>query len=321
MYCARHLLFSILRFAPDVISFLMPTPVRLFIKFLQTLMAVLIIAYAGACLYLWLRQTRFIFFPSAVIEKTPAALQMAYEDVWLPVKSGAGTVERIHGWWIPAAGDAAGVVLYLHGNGINVGANVNHANRFHQMGFSVLLIDYRGYGLSEGSFPTEAQIYQDVETAWDYLITERRVNPQEIFLYGHSLGGAIGIELATRHPDAGALIVEGSFTSMRAMVDYRYEVFRVFPVDLLLHQQFNSIAKVGKLQMPVLFIHGTSDDVTPYSMSQQLFAAANEPKQLFLVPGADHNNVATISGDPYIKTVRRFIEQAKAQQKQEPVKP
>lgn len=299
----------------------MPTSVRLLIQFLRTLMAVLIIAYAGACLYLWLRQTRFIFFPSAVIEKTPAALQMAYEDVWLPVKSGAGKVERIHGWWIPAAGDAAGVVLYLHGNGINVGANVNHANRFHQMGLSVLLIDYRGYGLSEGSFPSEAQVYQDVETAWNYLVNERRVNPQKIILYGHSLGGAIGIELALRHPNAGALIAEGSFTSMRAMVDYRYGAFRIFPVDLLLHQQFHSISKVGKLQMPVLFIHGTADDVTPCSMSQQLFAAANEPKQLFLVPAADHNNVATVSGERYIQTVSRFIEQALGQQKQEPVKP
>jgi alpha-beta hydrolase superfamily lysophospholipase len=122
-------------------------------------------------------------------------------------------VERIHVWWIAAQPDAK-VLLYLHGNGINMGAAVANAHQFHQLGFSVLLIDYRGYGRSEGSFPTETRVYQDAVTAWDYLVKQRQIQPSQIFLFGHSLGGAIAIDLAVQHPDAAGLIVESSFTSM-----------------------------------------------------------------------------------------------------------
>jgi fermentation-respiration switch protein FrsA (DUF1100 family) len=283
----------------------MSVPVRLFLLALS-----LIAAYLAICLLLYFRQTRFIFFPSATLETTPADLGMPYEEVWLPIEQAGQSRrnhERIHGWWIPAQGKAVGTLLYLHGNGVNIGANVAHASRFHRMGLSVLLIDYRGYGLSQGQFPHEQQVYQDAAMGWRYLTQTRQIAPQSIVIYGHSLGGAIAIDLATHQPDAAGLIVQSSFTSIREMVD-RTGRYRIFPVEQLLHQRFDSIRKVARLQMPVLFIHGLADTQTPAPMSQALYAAAPDPKQLYLVPLAGHNNVADTAGMDYTQVVQTFIQ-------------
>ena len=271
------------------------------------------IAYLSACLYLFLQQTHFIFLPSPAIQVTPEFFNLGYQEVWLPVQAGNTKVERIHGWWIPAAQSDAKVLLYLHGNGINIGANVSQAYQFHQLGFSVLLIDYRGYGRSVGSFPTEARVYQDAAAAWNYLVKERQLQPSQIFLYGHSLGGAIAIDLVLQHPDAAGLIVESSFTSMREVVDYQGR-FWMFPINLILNQQFDSISKVRSLKLPVLFIHGTADWRVPAQMSQQLYNATPEPKQLVLVPGAGHNNVAEVAGSQYIQAVQQFVQQVRMRQ-------
>lgn len=264
--------------------------------------------YGSACLFLYLRQTRFMFFPARVITTRPSDFGLPYEEVWLPVPQ-PNRPERMHGWWIPAKGPSAGVLLYLHGNGINIGANVEQASHFHQMGLSVLLIDYRGYGQSEGSFPTEQQVYQDAEVGWHYLTQTRRVAPDAVVIYGHSMGGAVAIHLANQYPDAAALIVQSSFTSMRDMVNHQ-PVYRIFPIDQLLTQRFDSIHKVPRLQMPVLFVHGLADGKVPADMSQRLYAASPQPKQLYLVPLAGHNNVAETAGAEYLQTVQQFVQQS-----------
>ncbi|MEZ2341801.1 alpha/beta hydrolase [Microcoleus sp.] len=326
----------------------------------------LAIAYSGACVYLFVAQGKFIFFPTQAISSTPKDFQLKYQDVVLPISSKTGAAESVHGWWIPTSdtppspplarggvrksvplnndkpvsptpvpplykegsspvppldkegsspvpplykGGLGGVVLYLHGNGLNVGANVEHANRFHQLGMSVFLIDYRGYGKSQGEFPTESQVYEDAQLAMDYLVKQRGINPKQIYIYGHSLGGAIAIDLALRNPEAAGLIVEGSFTSAREMVDFQSGVYRIFPIDLLLRQRFDSIAKVDRLEMPVLFIHGTADTVVPVEMSKKLFDAAPEPKQLYIVPDAGHNNLANFAGAEYLEKISNFFQQ------------
>ena len=283
---------------------------KLLSRSLLSIGAIAIILYTAACLYLFFQQTRFIFFPSSAIETTPEFFNLDYQEVWLPVKTKSGEVERMHGWWIPASQPNAQVLLYLHGNGINIGANVAHANRFHRLGFSVLLPDYRGYGRSEGTFPTEASVYQDAAVAWDYLVQERKIQPEQIFLYGHSLGGAVAIDLAVKQPDAAGLIVESSFTSIRDIVDYQ-SIYRIFPIDLILNQRFDSIRKVRSLALPVLFIHGTADLRVPATMSQQLYEAAPQPKQLVLIPDAGHNNTAETAGDKYFQMMQKFIQQLK----------
>jgi len=269
------------------------------------------IAYCTICLFLFVQQPRFIFFPSSVIEKTPELFNLPYQEVWIPVKTSVGKVEKIHGWWIKANQPNAKVLLYLHGNGINIGANIAHTHRFYQLGFSVLLIDYRGYGRSQGDFPNEMRVYQDAATAWQYLTQQQKIPPQQIFIYGHSLGGAIAIDLAVKQPRAAGLIVESSFTSIREMISTR-KSFSIFPVDLILTQRFESIKKVSQLQMPVLFIHGIADSTVPSYMSQKLYDAAPEPKQLILVPGADHNDTAVVSGGKYLQWVQSFVQKANA---------
>ncbi len=267
---------------------------------------VIVIAYCAVCILLFLQQSRFIFFPSSIIETTPEVFNLNYEEVWLPVRVSSSKVQRIHGWWLPSSQPDDKVLLYFHGNSLNIGANVFRAHQFHQLGFSVFLFDYRGYGRSEGSFPSEVQIYQDAATAWEYLVSQRKISPNKIFLYGHSLGGAVAIDLAVKHPEAAGLIVEGSFTSIRKMIAHRNN-FWMLPVNLILKQRFDSIVKVPNLKIPVLFIHGTADEVVPPFMSKNLYEATPEPKNLVLLPGGRHNDLAEVVPSVYYQAVQSFV--------------
>lgn len=194
-------------------------------------------------------------------------------------------------------------MLYFHHNAINIGANVSQAHKFQQLGYAVLLIDYRGFGLSEGSFPTETQLYEDAQAAWVYLTRDRQVPASQIVIYGHSVGGAIAIDLAIKHPEARALIVQSSFTSLREMTK-RFGLFWILPVDLILRQHFDSLQKIKSLRIPLLIIHGTADPQIPVAMGQALYQAAPEPKQILIIPQAGHdNNMAA----EYYQVVKRFV--------------
>lgn len=262
----------------------------------------LLAGYLGLCLLLRLGQARLIFHPSAELDATPAAENLVYADVQLPVSTG-----HLYGWWIPAVAPNPPVVLYLHGNGSNIGDLVNQADRLHHLGLSILLFDYRGYGRSSPPFPNEAIVYEDGEAAWQYLTQIRQIAPQQIVLFGESLGGAVAIELATRHSQAAGVIVQSSLTSMRDIADYT-KLSCLFPTDWLLTQRFDSLAKVRSLQTPSLFIHGTADQTIPPGMSQALYAAAPHAKQLLLVPEATHTNVARLGGTQYRQTIQAFVE-------------
>lgn len=264
-----------------------------------------IVTYVVTCVGLLLFQNRLIFFPSRVIEKTPDLLGLPYEEVWLKFPGSASDSEQINGWWIP--GDDHRVILDLHGNSSNIGGNLGYAQQFHHLGFSVFLIDYRGYGCSSDRFPCERQVYEDAELAFNYLVNSRNIPPDKIVVFGHSLGGAIAIDLATKHPQIAGLIIESSFTSILDMVKVKKK-YRIFPINWLLHQRFDSIAKVKELKMPVLFTHGTADELVPASMSEQLYQACPEPKQLLMIPDADHNHVREMGGDRYRETIKKFLE-------------
>ena len=276
---------------------------RLLKRLAMGIFVVAVAAYllAGLCLWRW--QNHLVFYPSATVTETPADFGAKFDPVSISVAAEGG---RLDGWWIPAELPDAPVLLYLHGNGDNVGANAAQSVRLRSLGLSVLLFDYRGYGHSSGPFPTEVQVYEDSEAAWNYLVHERAVNPSRIFIYGHSLAGAIAIELANHHPEAAGLIVESSFTSATDMAR-RLGLFRLFPLGILVHERFNSIAKVGYLKMPVIFLHGTSDLTVPSAMSERLFAAAPEPKQLVLIPGGHHIDSAVVGGLSYFGPLRTFL--------------
>lgn len=265
--------------------------------------AIVLLAYGLACLAIWKFQTRLTFYPLPRLSDSPAAYGVGFVDVTIPLSPGT-----LHGWWMAALPQSP-VILYLHGNGGNIGAYAKQAVRLRNLGYSVLIMDYRGYGQSSGPFPSEPRVYEDAECAWRWLTQHRGIDPSQICIYGHSLGGAVAIELALRHPDATALIVESSFTSALAMGKH-LQIFRAFPLRTLLHQHFASITKLPDLRMPVLFLHGTRDLTVPWRMSQELHAAAPEPKQLVILPGAVHMNCGEIAPELYRETVIGFLDRA-----------
>jgi uncharacterized protein len=265
--------------------------------------------YGLACLLLYKFQNRVLFVPTQTIEDTPANYGLTYKEIWLPMGvQGDRSIpkDRINAWWIPASSKTAPTVLYCHGNGHNVGEASELASRFHKMGLSVFAFDYRGYGKSEGAFPSETAVYADAERAWDYLVKDQKIPPQKIVIYGHSLGGAIAINLATHHPDVGGLIVQSSFSNALEMAKRNWWT-AIFPVDALLNQRFESLRKVSQLQMPVLYLHGTADTLIPFEMSQRLFAQTRSSKQIKLFPGAGHNDLPKVGGAVYTQTVKDFV--------------
>lgn len=261
--------------------------------------------YASACYYMWATQMTQVFEPTKEWQTTPDRMGMKYDALRIPVGKGADQGE-LDGWWVPSGKADSPTVLYFHGNYRNIGNNLDHTKRLHELGYNVLLADYRGYGRSPGGPPSEVKVYEDAESAWQYLLTGRGISPGQAFIYGHSLGGAIAIDLAVRHPEAAGLITEGTFTSMSAMGEKDYGFL---PIDYLLNQRFESIAKVPKLKIPVLFIHGSWDKKVPVEMGRQLYAAAAEPKKLLLIEGGEHNNSGAIGWVEYRDTVTAFVAQ------------
>ena len=268
--------------------------------------ALLACAYVLGGVYLWSQQDRFIFRPGRDITRTPADAGLTYENVFIPVAGESAGGERVHAWWIPSVIPAAPVLLYLHGNALNIGANVEHAKRLHDLGISVLLLSYRGYGRSDGDQPSETKIYQDAEAGWHYLVSDQDKSPADILIYGHSLGGAVAIELAVRHPEARGLIVESTFTSIRDMAA-RSGALRIFPLALILTQHFDSLSKVDRLRLPVLYLHGTADTVVPPEMSRRLYEQTRAPKRLRLISGGGHNDSAQIGGPSYLQAITDFL--------------
>ena len=266
----------------------------------------LVIIYALACTYLWARQGHFIFMPRREIKKTPANVHLPFKDIYISVKSANGQIERIHSWWIPPRNPSSDVLLYLHGGALNIGANVNAARRLHRLGFAVFIVSYRGYGLSDGGFPSEAQLYADAEASWNYLVHQKEIQPDKIFIYGHSIGGAVAIDLAVRHPNAAGLIVEATFTSIIDVARQKNK-YRIFPLDLIVHQRFDSLNKVPHLRIPVLYIHGTNDHLIPFEMSRLLYERTPHPKRLKLIPGGGHNDSATVGGGAYLAALSDFV--------------
>ena len=270
-------------------------------KFSFTVIGLSAILYIAIGLLLRWGQTKLIFLPDSYLKSTPQEYGLNYRDVWLDL-DGA----KVHGWWIRAT-PTAPVLLYFHGNGSNNGDLSELATIFHRLGVSVLLIDYRGYGQSSPIFPNETRVYEDAEAAWQYLTQKRQIEPERIFVYGHSLGGAIAIELATKHPQMAGLIVEGTFTSMKDMAKFM-PLLKIFPLDWLLTQRFDSKSKISRLQTPILILHGTADRTIPVSMAKELFASAPQPKQLEIIPQANHNNLPEFGDRQYFTVLKEFIQ-------------
>lgn len=212
------------------------------------------------------------------------------EEVWIPV--GAG--ERLQGWWLASPG-AEFTLVYFHGARVNLTGSVYRLRGFRDAGFNVLAIDYRGYGRSSARLPSEASVYEDAEAAWKWL-DGRVPDRARRVLYGHSLGGPVAAEVALRGGGAAALILESSFTSLPEMT----------LLGGLLSQRMDVLDKLGRLELPVLIVHGANDTVVPPEMARRLYDAARGPKRLVMVEGAAHSWVLRRAGGKVFEALREL---------------
>jgi fermentation-respiration switch protein FrsA (DUF1100 family) len=187
-------------------------------------------------------------------------------------------------------------ILFSHGNAEDIGNALPTLEKVKSMGFSVFAYDYQGYGTSLGS-PSEENAFKDVKAAYNYLVNNLGVSPDRIIAYGRSLGGAVAVDLAQRHP-LGGLIVESSFVTAYRVVTK----IPLFPFD-----KFKSISKIKQVRCPVLVIHGKRDEIIPFSDGEKLFLEANEPKLSYWVEEAAHNNLLRIAANGYEKALWDFV--------------
>lgn len=214
-----------------------------------------------------------------------------------------GGEHRLHAWFAKADDPAAPAILYLHGARWNLTGSVTRIDRWRQMGFSVLAIDYRGFGQSSDVPPTEEYAYEDAEAAWDYL--GELVPGARRIVVGHSLGGAIAAEVARRRPEAAGVVLEATFTSVREMI--AETAWGFLPVGLILTQNFDTLSKLPQLEMPVLISHGTNDRIVPFRMGEKLYEAVKAPKKFIKVEGGSHHNLSYAAFSEYREAVRELF--------------
>lgn len=240
---------------------------------------------------------RLIYFPSRELDGgTPAVLGLGYEDVELT----AGDGVRLHAWFVPAA-NAGRTVLFLHGNAGNISHRLEKLAVLNELGASVMLLDYRGYGRSEGA-PDEPGTYRDAEAAYDWLRAHGVAAPQ-IVVYGESLGGPIATDLAARRA-LGGLILESSPSSIVAVARHHYPLL---PVGMLLSARYDALSKIPGVHVPVLILHSPNDEIVPYAHAEELYAAANQPKQLVRLRGG-HNDNFLVAADIYREALHDFLQ-------------
>ena len=261
----------------------------------------------GAVIGVVLRQMsildRFmVYFPSRQLHTTPAEVGLEYSDVYLTTEDGI----RIHSWHVP--GKSNTTLLWLHGNAGNISDRVNNIAALNRRtGLGVLIVDYRGYGLSDGS-PSERRLYLDAEAAFEYLTSEVGLDPaRDIVLFGRSLGAGVAAEMATRHT-VRCVILESGFTSTTDMARATRPAWLVYALMPLISARFDTLSKIGNITSPVMIIHGDHDDIVPFYMAEQLYEAAREPKRFHAVRGAMHNDVYEHGGPAYFNALREFIE-------------
>jgi fermentation-respiration switch protein FrsA (DUF1100 family) len=229
-------------------------------------------------------ENRFIFFPVPALEDwLPPPPDLNIEDVHIQCNSGTS----IHAWWMTPPGwePKRGALLYCHGNAGNLSYRGEALRRWRDLlHMAVLIFDYPGYGYSSG-VPTESSCYGAADAAYDWLTGVRKVPGESILLHGGSLGGAIATDVAVRRPHRGLILVS-TFTSLADMAKVR---FPWLPARWMLRTRFDSLRKIPNCHQPVFIAHGTADSVVPYNLGERLFAAANEPKKFFPMPGLDHH--------------------------------
>lgn len=258
----------------------------------------------AGCATLDEKQREWVFQPSKATWWGGAAAADGMGDVWIEFDSREADARiRLHGLWLPRAEPDAPVLLYLHGARWDVRSSAMRMRRMHELGFSVLGIDYRGFGRSTDMLPSEAMAYEDAQAAWRWLAERHPHAPRYVF--GHSLGGAIAVHLASEVDDATGLIVEGSFTSIRDVVG----TFKWgwLPVGPLITQRFEAVQRMRRLRVPVLVVHGSDDRLIRPELGRALYESAPAPKRWVLVEGGSHHNTNAVGQPLYREAVAELF--------------
>ena len=241
-------------------------------------------------------EEQFIFFPSREIVATPDRVGLPFEEVRF------GPDGRLHGWFVPGSGPSGVTMLWFHGNAGNISHRLEWMRRLREgLGVSIFIFDYQGYGRSGGR-PSEAATDADARAALTYLRSRDDVAADRIVYFGKSLGAAVGAGLAIDEPPH-RLVVQSGFTSIAAMARHHYGFL---PIGGLLRTRYPTAERIGQVAAPVLVVHGDRDEVVPIDQARALYAAAAEPKRLFLVRGARHNDLIDVGGRAYLDVLREF---------------
>lgn len=246
------------------------------------------------------------FHPVRYSESSPWTSPDSAEDVWLTTADNV----RLHGWFIKSRiQPSMATIIYFHGNGGNISNVAWVGDGLASGGFDTLLLDYRGYGRSEGEVDSERELNIDGDAAYNYIVNVRGVKPDDVVLFGQSLGTTVAVDVASRKPCA-ALVLESGLSSA---ADLAAHAFPWIPrtVYALAQNRFESARKLGQIRSPVLVVHGDPDSVIPTEQGRKLFAVANEPKKLLIYSGAGHN-VHGFVGLKYLDEVSSFLRQALA---------
>lgn len=208
---------------------------------------------------------------------------------------------QLHGWFIPSDSGQF-VLLWCHGNAGNITHRLDNIKKLLPLGLSVFIFDYRGYGKSEGT-PSEEGLYLDAVAAYDHLTSAKGIAPENIILFGRSLGASVAVDLALQRK-ARALILESAFTSAKDMASV---MLPYIPVGLFITSRFDAISKIKRVKLPLLMLHGDSDSVVPIELGRRLYAAANSPKSFHEIPDADHNDTYIVGGTAYFSRIADFL--------------
>lgn len=258
-------------------------------------------SYALLVVLVYLMQGRMLYLPDMPdreLTATPADIGLVWEDVWTETADGV----RIHGWFVPGRTDK--VLLFFHGNAGNISHRLASIRQFHELGLAVHIIDYRGYGRSGGRI-TEQGSYRDADAAWRHLTGERGYAPDDVVVFGRSLGASVAARLASQQRPH-ALIVESSFTSVP---DIAQELYPWLPARWLTRLRHSTRDFVAQVESPVLVIHSRDDEIIPYHHGQAIFEAASEPKTLLTI-GGTHNDGFIRDEDVYLQGIRGFLDDA-----------
>ncbi len=267
-------------------------------RMLLNLFSLLAVSYLALVLLIYVGQSRMVYFPDKQLSNTPAMFGLDYSSVSIATADG----ETLHGWWVPVS-DAKGTILFFHGNAGNISHRINYLTMFSRLGYNTLLFDYRGYGQSSGT-PSESGTYVDAEAAWQHLTATQKIAPEQIVLFGESLGGAVASWLAAREKP-GLLVLASTFTSVP---DLATQIYPFLPVRWISRFDYNTLESLQSVTCPVFIAHSPQDEIVPFQHGQRLFQAASEPKHFLTLEGG-HNNGFIFMQPAWQKALGAFMDQ------------